>query len=378
MIFCLVLLLTQTYFCEGNAILNSLQILAIEWVWQISEMITPFPIYMLFTNFDLEKTQALFTTVSAVNMVHFVMIAFITTLPLKYIWSYMYQHKGKVYDFACALFGVLDIVCLIFYGWKVVAVALPTVLCIILTSFLKQSKNEKALKEQFDYYNKLMETQKQREKEISVIRHDIANHLNVMEEMQKDEEGQKLLKKIDKKSRNFTGIPVVDCLIREKEKLCEKEGISFIKEGVTIEDTKISEYELVSLFANLLDNAIEAAKNVRVESENRTAEKETENAVGNVVECIVENPREDVEEKVAKRMVKLEVTRQQGYIKIVVRNTKLSTQTPIDNNFMTTKKEKSRHGLGNYIVREIVEKKDGRVTYCDEGDTMNVIVLLQL
>ena len=50
---------------------------------------------------------------------------------------------------------------------------------------------------------------KQREKEISIIRHDIANHLGVMEEMEKEKEGRELLKKIDKENGKITSILIV-------------------------------------------------------------------------------------------------------------------------------------------------------------------------
>ena len=69
---------------------------------------------------------------------------------------------------------------------------------------------------------------------------------------------------------------------------------------------------------------------------------------------------------------------QQGYLKIVVENTKLSDETPIQNNFRTTKKDKRKHGIGNYIIREIVEKNGGRITWKDEGGVMKVTVLLQV
>lgn len=166
--------------------------------------------------------------------------------------------------------------------------------------------------------------------------------MNVMEEIQKNEGGQELLKKLDKANRSMTGIPVLDCLIREKTSVCEKEEITFTREGGSIGETAITEYEFVSLFANLLDNAIEAAK--------ETEEKE----------------------------VTLSLERQQGYLKVTVSNSKLPDRKPVEEGFRTTKKDKRNHGIGSRIIRDIVEKHGGRITYHDEGGRMRVVALVQV
>ena len=341
-VFALSVHLSTKYLCSGSAFQNFCYLIAIEWWYQILSMIFTFPIYIPICNFNLEEASSFLNIPSLRNVVFIWIVYFLTAWAAKRIWNFMYNHRGRYYDAMCLCFCVLDIGGLLFAGWRIITIAFLAVVYIILFSFLQQGKNEKALKEQFCYYQKLAELQKQREKEISVIRHDIANHLNVMEKMKRDEEGQRILKKIDKKTRNFTGIPVLDCLLCEKERQCEKEGIEFVKEGGIFEEIKISEYELVSLFANLLDNAIEAAKNAE------------------------------------KKKVSIDIKKQQGFLKIVVKNTKLSTQKPVENNFKTTKKDKKRHGIGNYIIRNIVELKGGRINYYDEGDSMSIVALLEM
>ena len=140
----------------------------------------------------------------------------------------------------------------------------------------------------------------------------------------------------------MTGIPVLDCLLREKTVLCEKQTITFIKSGTVIGETGITEYEFVSLFANLLDNAIEAAQ------------------------------------KTEKKYVELKIEKQQGVLMITVSNSKQEKQRPLENEFGTTKKDKRKHGIGNRIIRDIVEAHGGRVTYHDQGDVMKVVALMQM
>lgn len=327
-------------YCVGKAIRNFAHLLAIEYWYQIVATIITFPVYIMLSKFNMEESASFLNIPSLGNALHVWTVYFATAWVARSIWKLIYKHRGRYYDVMCLFFCILDIGALWFGGWRMICVAFLTILYVVLSSFLLQNKSERALREQFRYYKDLAKMQVQREQEIAAIRHDIANHLSVMEEMKKDTEGQKILKKLDKKTRNFVGIPVLDCLIREKERLCEKEGITFTKEGDLLEESIISEYELVSLFANLLDNAIEASKNA------------------------------------VKKEMSLNVKKQQGFLKIVVKNTKITMQEPIKNNFKTTKKDKKNHGIGNKIIRGIVEKQGGRITYSDEGESMKVVVLI--
>lgn len=342
LVYALIVYLSTKYLCYGSASRNFCYLLAIEFWYQLVAVIFTFPLYMIMHNFNLEEISSFGSVPSLGNVMYVWVCYFLMAWLAKKLWDFIYNHRGHFYDAMCFCLCVLDIGGLILAGWRIVTIAFLVIFCIILFLFLQQSRDEKAQREQFCYYRELAELQKWREKEISMIRHDIANHLNVMEKMKENEEGQRILKKIDKKTRNFTGIPVLDCLLCEKERQCEKEGIEFVREGGIFEEIKISEYELVSLFANLLDNAIEAARNAE------------------------------------KKKVSIDIKKQQGFLKIVVKNTKLPAQKPLENSFQTTKRHKKGHGIGNYIIREIVEKKSGRISYHDEGDTISVVALMEL
>ena len=325
----------------GNALYNFFHIFAIEWVYQIFGMILTFPSYMILCDFDISKTSGFMNVPTLFNFCYVTIVYIIMAVVAKIAWDFMYKHRGKHFRIVLIVFCILDIGALAFGGWRIMCAAFLAGIYIIISAIKQNNQNEKYLREQFAFYKDLAEKQAHREKEISVIRHDIANHMNVMEEMQKNDEGQQLLKKLDKANRSMTGVPVLDCLIREKASVCEKEGIAFEREGGAIGETKITEYEFVSLFANLLDNGIEAAK--------------------------------ETEEKA----VKLVVEKQQGVLKITVSNSKRAEQKPLEDDFKTTKKDKKNHGIGNRIVRDIVEVHGGRITYHDESTKMRVVVLMQ-
>ena len=129
-------------------------------------------------------------------------------------------------------------------------------------------------------------------------------------------------------------------MVKEKEKECDRKGILFLKEGVSFREINVSEYELVSLFANLISNAIEAA------------------------------------EQTDERKISLLTEKKQGYLKIELSNSKAVGQKPLRDGFRTTKKVQKNHGIGNRIIREIVEENGGRISYQDEGGKMVALVVI--
>ena len=237
----------------------------------------------------------------------------------------------------------MDILVQITPVWQSVILVLPAVVALFIWMFYYQNESDRLAREQFAHYQALEEVYRQKEKEISEIRHDIANHLNVMEAMRTDSDGMDILRRIDKNaSVSFTDVPVLDCLIREKAEICLEKGIVFERKGQNLGSINITEYELVSLFANLLDNAMEAAE--------KTDEK--------------------------KMFLTMEI--QQGFLKIVLRNSKLENEAPLKTQFETTKKDKKKHGIGSRIIREIVNSHDGRIRYTDRGTEMETIIFIAI
>lgn len=329
--------------CKGSTYHNFVYLLALEWCFNIIGMLFVFPFYMIICNFEIEKVGLFLDQPSALNLMVMVVLYTVDAWVTAKLWSVLWRKRGKKFEIFCFVCCILDIVCLMMLGWKTIVICFPVIMALMIMLFLRQNSSEKLADEQFAYYRALEETQRQKEKEISEIRHDIANHIKVMEEMSNEEDGRNILKKIDKKGdATFTGIPVLDCLISEKEGICLEKGISFQKEGTLLGEISITEYELISLFANLLDNAIEATE--------KTEEKE----------------------------IHLSMEKQQGYLRIVLRNSKLESSNPIKSDFKTTKANKKFHGIGNRIIRDIVNNHNGRIKYEEKGKELVAIVLVEI
>lgn len=326
-----------------RAFQSFLYLFATDWISQIVGVVVTFPSVMVLCGLDMEMVEEILDRPEIWKILPMAFCYFLCAWFTAAIWRFMYRHKGKVFNIFCVSFCGMDILVQITPVWQSVILVLPAVVALFIWMFYYQNESDRLAREQFAHYQALEEVYRQKEKEISEIRHDIANHLNVMEAMRTDSDGMDILRRIDKNaSVSFTDVPVLDCLIREKAEICLEKGIVFERKGQNLGSINITEYELVSLFANLLDNAMEAAE--------KTDEK--------------------------KMFLTMEI--QQGFLKIVLRNSKLENEAPLKTQFETTKKDKKKHGIGSRIIREIVNSHDGRIRYTDHGTEMETVIFIAI
>lgn len=100
-------------------------------------------------------------------------------------------------------------------------------------------------------------------------------------------------------------------------------------------DTAIEKKDLCALFANLLDNAVEAARG----------------------------------------RIMLSVRKVHGMLVIVAENDYTGEPVMEENRFVTSKEDRERHGWGTRIVEEIVKKYDGSIGY-EVGELFRVELML--
>lgn len=166
------------------------------------------------------------------------------------------------------------------------------------------------------------------------VNHDLQKYMNVVHEM--IESGC---------DGRLTCDDVVDIILHQKKAEAEDKKIQFIadidKSGVW----KLKNGDVISLLTNLLDNAIEAAEQVK------------------------DNAKD-------KPFVSVLKTTQDDEVHIKIENSKNSDEKPIENDMKTTKPDSENHGYGTQIIREIIKKNGGYISMRDHGDTFLVIIRL--
>lgn len=207
--------------------------------------------------------------------------------------------------------------------------------------FSKQQKMRHSL-EQLDYQNRILEQNYEQVNDFysanAKLYHDMHHHLDAIYSMLlsgENAEAQNYLLSLrtDDSYTNMkikTGINILDAVLNETARKCEARNIDFVPDVPMLPaDLAIESRDLCSLFANLLDNAAEAAKS----------------------------------------KVMLQIQKKQQMLLIVVKNDYCLSPQKERGRFLTRKADKSRHGWGTQIIEQIVQKYDGTVKY-EEADGM--------
>lgn len=184
---------------------------------------------------------------------------------------------------------------------------------------------------QYQIYEERMENSM----EIHRIAHDLKNHLLYLESTidSKDFDNiylQKLKSRIDKEENRIeTDCKILDILIQGKTNEMEKHNIHYEIDIHFLYGNYIEELDIVSLFGNLIDNAIEACNKISA----------------------------------GKKSIIIRANRIEDFIVIKVVNTSLNDFRIEGGNLKTTKNDGKLHGLGLLNICDIVDKYNGRYTY---------------
>lgn len=182
----------------------------------------------------------------------------------------------------------------------------------------------------------------------------------------------------------YTGNVVLDSVLTQEKMTAESSGIALnidVPDGLVL---GLSDSEIVSLFANLLDNAREAC--------GRCSEKSTQSTKNTGEKQSAHNPKRTnrksrsvhISERTAEQSrqahnagqspweISIAITSTGNDMCIAVVNSKPSDEHPDVKDIKTSKSDKENHGFGVAIIRSIVAKYGGVMQMSDGGDVFRV------
>ena len=138
---------------------------------------------------------------------------------------------------------------------------------------------------------------------------------------------------------------MIDAILYNKALKAETYGIDMQIQALIPDALSIADLDIISVFANLIDNAIEA--NEALETENR--------------------------------FITITTGMKHNHLFLKVENTKSSSVIVDGKTGRTTKKkDKEDHGVGMKIVQKTIEKYNGMWNIEDKGDVVKITVYMEM
>lgn len=186
-------------------------------------------------------------------------------------------------------------------------------------------------------------------KEVQTMRHDMKNQFISIRSSIQDENFNKAIDYANSIIENinntkkfvFTKNDMFNAIVNNKLSEANSKAVK-ISYSINYElDQRMEDTDINILFGNLLDNAIEACEKLKSNKE-----------------------------------IILVIDKKRDYIFIEVKNTIDKSILKENPNLLTTKHEKSNHGLGVRGIKKIVEKYDGIINYYEKGNIFSCNILL--
>lgn len=188
---------------------------------------------------------------------------------------------------------------------------------------------------------------KESEEQTMRMRHDLNKHLSVMKMLCDEGKYREVYEYADKLSRESvksdklpTGNGIADLVVGQKKKLCEEHGIEFSFEGLLNGMQNMDAPDICGLLANAYDNAIEA--------------------------CMFQSGA----------YVRTRISSTRNYDVIEIVNPVSGKVSVRKNKVPTSKRDKSSHGYGMEIMKQIAAKYNGSCTFDCDGEEFRVKIVL--
>ena len=287
----------------------------------------------------------------------FVLILFV-------LWTHIFSSISQAPFSELLSYETGSAICRIYVAimMPLVGMAFPIIIGWIILSMRQKERmavQDSYLAAELEY----IEQYKKKENETRAFRHDMINQLSLLEmnlEAGKVEESKEHLMDLLGKTRAFsprfnTGDEMLDCIVSMKCEKMEEEGIAFTCDGVCDGGLNLKPTDICCIFANALDNAIEACI-----AQREKRKKETEDPA---------HPQESAKDAGAvgdvPLHIDLKITRTPAFFVFKLSNPcdeNLDAESIYDPNvIVTTKKDTRHHGFGTKNLLRVVTGYEGMV-----------------
>lgn len=215
-------------------------------------------------------------------------------------------------------------------------IASSIMLLIVIGKIVKDDKLKleyELINERINLGHKNYENMIQAQEKLRYVYHDLKNHMICMKSYDTKEEIISYINNLEFQINDFenlrnTGNKTLDIILNDKIHLCKKYNIEF-EDCINISKLNfIKENDICAIFANALDNAIEACININDEIEKR---------------------------------IEVKATYINGFAVIKFINTKINDIKFTGDRIKTSKEDNKIHGIGLASIKYIVNKYDGEV-----------------
>lgn len=227
-----------------------------------------------------------------------------------------------------------------------------------ITVFLLFGMIAKKNREKFKY--SIMEMQYEEQKKsydsvqtvyrnLQILQHDLKNELlcifNFIDKNQNDEAKKYITKITDTKLNQFheyikTGNEIIDAVINVKLNYAREKNIDIVC-NINTDFCGFDENDIIRLFSNAIDNAIES--------------------------CI----------KQKSGRIKVNIENKRNYLCITIGNTIKSSVLENNSELKTTKKDSEYHGLGTQSMKNITEKYDGMIEFYENENMFITNIMIK-